>query len=88
MGFSRQEYWSGLTCPPSGDLPNPRMELMSLKSPALAGGLPLAPLGKPLEISSGSLRAATKQAGGNQEGRGRHKPHVVDGLKETGGKSG
>ena len=22
MGFSRQEYWSGLPCPPSGDLPN------------------------------------------------------------------
>ena len=23
MGFSRQEYWSGLPCPPAGDLPNP-----------------------------------------------------------------
>ena len=23
MEFSRQEYWSGLSCPPSGDLPNP-----------------------------------------------------------------
>ena len=23
MGFSRQEYWSGLPCPPPGDLPNP-----------------------------------------------------------------
>ena len=23
MGFSRQEYWSGLSCPPPGDLPNP-----------------------------------------------------------------
>ena len=23
MGFSRQEFWSGLQCPPSGDLPNP-----------------------------------------------------------------
>ena len=23
MGFSRQEYWSGLPCPPLGDLPNP-----------------------------------------------------------------
>ena len=22
-GFSRQEYWSGLPCPPPGDLPNP-----------------------------------------------------------------
>ena len=25
-GFSRQEYWSGLPCPPSGDLPNPGIE--------------------------------------------------------------
>jgi len=24
MGFSRQEYWSGLPCPPPGDLPPPR----------------------------------------------------------------
>ena len=23
MEFSRQEYWSGLPCPPPGDLPNP-----------------------------------------------------------------
>ena len=32
MGFSRQEYWSGLPCPPSGELPNPGMEC---RSPAL-----------------------------------------------------
>ena len=38
MGFSRQEYWSGLPCPPPGDLPNPGIELTSLASPALAGG--------------------------------------------------
>ena len=38
MGFARQEYWSGLPCPPPGDLPNPGIELESLKSPALAGG--------------------------------------------------
>jgi len=37
MGFSRQEYWSGLPCPSLGDLPNPRIKLPSLKSPALAG---------------------------------------------------
>ena len=23
MGFSRQEYWGGLPCPPPGDLPDP-----------------------------------------------------------------
>ena len=29
MGFSRQEYWSGLLCPPPGDLPNPGIESRS-----------------------------------------------------------
>ena len=38
MVFSRQEYWSGSLCPPPGNLPNPRTETVSLKSPALAGG--------------------------------------------------
>ena len=37
-GFSRQESWSGLPCPPPGDLLNPGIEPMSLMSPALAGG--------------------------------------------------
>ena len=30
MGFSRQEYWSGLPCPPPGDLPDPGIEPASL----------------------------------------------------------
>ena len=30
MEFSRQEYWSGLSCPPPGDLPDPGVKLMSL----------------------------------------------------------
>ena len=38
MGFSRQEYWSGLPFPPPGDLPDPGIKLTSLMSPALAGG--------------------------------------------------
>ena len=60
MGFSRQEYWSGLPCPPSGDLPNPGIE------PALAGllhwqagSLPLVPPEKPyiyIYISSFNLQ--------------------------------
>ena len=37
MGFYREEYWSGLPCPPPGDLPDPGIKPMSLKSPALAG---------------------------------------------------
>jgi len=42
MGFSRQEYWSGLLCPPPRDLPKPRIKPASLVSPALAG-VPVPP---------------------------------------------
>ena len=37
MGFSRQEYWSRLPCPPPGDLPSPGIKFTCLTSPALAG---------------------------------------------------
>ena len=37
IGFSRQEYWSGLPCPPPGDLPDPGIKPASPMSPALAG---------------------------------------------------
>ena len=53
MGFSRQEYWSGLSCPPLGDLPNPGIKL---RSPALqADSLPSEPPGKPKKTGVGSL---------------------------------
>ena len=39
MGFSRQEYCSGLPHPPPGDLPNPGIELVSPMSPVSAGKL-------------------------------------------------
>ena len=35
MGFSRQEYWSGLPSPPPGHLPDPGIEPISPASPAL-----------------------------------------------------
>ena len=38
MGFSRQEYWSGESWPPPGDLPDPGIAPMFLKSPVLAPG--------------------------------------------------
>ena len=38
MGFSRKDYWSGLSFPPPRDLPNPGIELMPQWSPALPGG--------------------------------------------------
>ena len=43
MGFSRQEYWSGLPCPPPGDLPDSGTEPASPASPAMqADSLPLS----------------------------------------------
>ena len=38
VGFSRQEYWSGLLSPPPGGLPDTGIEPESLTSPSLAGG--------------------------------------------------
>ena len=38
MGFSREEHWSGLPCPPPGDLPNPGIKPVSLMTPALVSG--------------------------------------------------
>ena len=37
-GILRQEYWNGLPCPSPGDLPDPGIEVASLKSPALSDG--------------------------------------------------
>ena len=37
VGFSKQEYWSRLSCPPPQDLPDPGIKPKSLLSPALAG---------------------------------------------------
>ena len=49
MGFSRQEYWSGLPCPPPGDLPHSGAELASPVSPALqVDSLHIEPPGKPV----------------------------------------
>ena len=44
MRFSKQEYWSGLPCPPQGDLPN--LCLLHLLHWQISS-LPLVPLGKP-----------------------------------------
>ena len=52
MGFSRQEYWSGLPHLPASDLLDPRIEPTS---PTLVGSLPLAPPGKPVSQSVQSL---------------------------------
>ena len=52
-GFSRQEDWSGLSCPSPGDLPNPGIKP---GSPTLqADSLPTEPPGKPKNTGVGSL---------------------------------
>ena len=48
IGFSRQEYWSGLPLPLPGHLPDPGIKPVFLESPALQlDSLPLAPPEKP-----------------------------------------
>jgi len=57
MGFCRQEYWSGLPFPSSGDLPDPGIKP---GSPALqADSLPSELLGKPLVAINIILNAET-----------------------------
>ena len=53
MGFSRQEYWSGLPCPPPGDLPNPGIEPRSHS--LQADSIQSEPPGKPMNTRVGSL---------------------------------
>ena len=53
MGFSMQEYWSGLLCPPPGDLPHPGIKT---RSPALqADSLSFEPPRKPKNTGVSSL---------------------------------
>ena len=51
MGFSRQGYWSGLSCPSPGDLPDSGMELTIVH--LQEGSLPPGPPGKPQGFVSG-----------------------------------
>ena len=52
VGFSRQQYWNGLSCLPPGDLPDPGTELASPVSPALqAESLPLSHWGSKKKVT-------------------------------------
>ena len=54
MGFSTQEYWSGLPFPPPGDLPDPVIEPTSLE---LAGSLfTIEPCGKSSAVKEISIK--------------------------------
>ena len=62
MGFSRQEYWSGLPFPSPEDLPYPGIEPTSPMSPALAGGFFTAePPEKPKKVVDLDLDINTYQ---------------------------
>ena len=66
MGFSRQENWSELPCPPPGNLPNPETEPMNLhwqadSLPVVADSLPL---GKPLMVHYEAITVLDLHASG------------------------
>ena len=60
MGFSRQEYWSGLPFPSPGDLPNPGIETRS--SALQVDSLSAEPQGKPKNIGVGSLSFSSESS--------------------------
>ena len=63
MGFSRQEYWSGLPFPSPGDLPDPGIEP---RSPTLeADALTSEPPGKPNETETGLYRTVESELSGS-----------------------
>ena len=65
MGFSQQEFWSGLPFPPPGTLPNPGIELRSPAAPALQAGFffqPLSYQGSPIRCYGNILKIFTYQS--------------------------
>ena len=62
MGFSRQEYWSGLPCPPLRDLLHPGIEPMCLMAPDLAG----------VFFTTSAMHNKNKNKEGGEEGSSRN----------------
>ena len=65
VGFSRQEHWNGLLCPPPGVLPDPGMEPSSRVCPALAGG------SSPRSLREAQAGSRSTAAGTSQHLRGK-----------------
>ena len=66
MGFSRQEYWSGLPCPPPWDLSDPGIEPSSPAFPAMqVDSLPLSHQGSPWNTFTGNKRSSSRSVGKN-----------------------
>ena len=62
-GFSRQEYWSGLPCPPPGDLPNPGIEPRS--ATLQVNSLLSEPPGKPIKVHNLKVSGWRKRCNAN-----------------------
>ena len=76
MGFSRQEYWSGLPFPSPGDLPHPGIKPRSPTS-ALAGGFfttgfPGGSAGKESTCNEGDLGSIPGLVRSQEEGMATH----------------
>ena len=69
MGFSRQDYWSGLPFPPPGDVPDPGIESTSPASPTLqADSLPLSHQRSPYIVNYSSWIWGGGRIGREREG--------------------
>ena len=85
MGFSRQEYWSGLPCLPPGDLSETGIERVTLMSPVLqADSLPAKPLGKRLVDSTNLKSNLAKKCLRINEAGSRWVPHSIGGWRASG----
>ena len=90
VGFSRQEYWSGLLYPPPGDLPDLGIQPTSLTSPELAGGSsPLEPPGKPDVANESETKVKVTQSCptlcGPGQNSGMGSPLLLQGIFPTQG---
>ena len=71
-GFSRQEYWSGLPCPPQGDLPNPGIEprFPTLQADFFLLVFPCGSAGKESSCNAGDLGSIPGLGRSPGEGKG------------------
>ena len=85
MGFPLQEYWSGMPCPPSGDLPDSGIKPTSPASPALVGRFfTTEPLRKPSRNHDSLSRGLSHSSDGKESscnagdpGVGNHNPPQI-----------
>ena len=79
MGFSRQEYWSGLQFPPPEDHPDPVIELASLMSPAFVDGIFTTSTTREAQVE-GTMSENSKNGFQTQVGHWESKAGLLGGL--------